>query len=130
MLLEQIAHHAQNQTEKNAYQSRWGSLTYGELWKKANSLASYLQKENGAVMVCGRKEPLMPIAFVACMLAGRPYLPMDAHLPQERMERIGRIADAKTVLPAYMLPKRFYTVEKMPMTGRGKCDLRKLEEML
>lgn len=98
MLLEQIAHHAQNQAEKNAYQSRWGSLTYGELWKKANSLASYLQKENGAVMVCGRKEPLMPIAFVACMLAGRPYLPMDAHLPQERMERIGRIADAKTVL--------------------------------
>lgn len=98
MLLEEIACHARRQPNKTAYQNRTQTLCYGELWEKANRLAGYLRKETGPVMIFGEKQIQMPIAFLACMIVGRPYLPVDPKQPQERIEQIQRQANAKTII--------------------------------
>ena len=98
MLLEEIARHAKRQPNKTAYRNRTQALCYGELWEKANRLAAYLEKEIGPVMIFGEKQVQMPIAFLACMIAGRPYLPIDPKQPQERIEQIQRQAGAKTII--------------------------------
>lgn len=98
MLLEEIARHAKRQPNKTAYRNRTQALCYGELWEKANRLAAYLEKEIGPVMIFGEKQVQMPIAFLACMIAGRPYLPIDPKQPQERIEQIQHQAGAKTII--------------------------------
>ena len=98
MLLESIARHAAEQPDCIAYQNRNETLTYRDLWRRACALAGTLLDENGPVMVCGEKEIGMPVAFLACLMAGRPYLPADAHQPAARLMQIRQLAGAKTVL--------------------------------
>ena len=98
MLLESIARHAREMPERIAYQNRTQSLTYRALWERACALAFRLSGETGPVMVCGEKEIGMPVAFLACLMAGRPYLPADPSHPAARLLQIRQLAGAKTVL--------------------------------
>ncbi|MDR2587641.1 MAG: D-alanine--poly(phosphoribitol) ligase subunit DltA [Coriobacteriales bacterium] len=67
------------------------SLSYGELWQRATSLASQLSAADAAgtpVVVYGHKEPLMIACFLACSMSGRAYIPVDSSLPVERLQAI------------------------------------------
>lgn len=92
MLLEVIARHARQTPERPAYQNRTQTLTYGELWRFACALAVRLQRGTGPVLVCGEKETGMPVCFLACLIAGRPWLPVDPQQPVERLLKIRRQA--------------------------------------
>lgn len=65
------------------------SLTYQELWKKSDILASKV-KGGGVrpVIVYGHKNPHMLVAFIACAKAGVPYVPIDINVPQRRIKDI------------------------------------------
>ena len=104
MILEAISRHAVHQGEKIAFCSSSGTLTYRQLWQQAQSLGEWLQQDQGPVMVCGRKEPLVPVAFLACLLAGRPYLPTAPDLPAHRLETICLQAGVSTILCTGALP--------------------------
>ena len=77
MLLEAIARHVRETPEHPAYQNRPQTLTYGELWHSACALAFRLRAGAGPVLVCGEKEAGMTVCFLACLTAGRPWLPVD-----------------------------------------------------
>ena len=78
MLLEAIARHALQTPARPAYQNRTQTLTYGQLWRTARALAARLRAGTGPVLICGEKETSMPVCFLGCLMAGRPWLPVAA----------------------------------------------------
>lgn len=67
-------------------------ITYRELWEKSDQLAEYIKSECGEnkspVIVYGHKSPVMLEAFLACAKSGRAYVPIDIHVPRNRIENI------------------------------------------
>lgn len=98
MLLEAIARHASQTPARPAYQNRTQTLTYGQLWRAARALAARLRAGTGPVLVCGEKEAGMPVCFLGCLMAGRPWLPVDPQQPAERLLKIRRLSGAADVL--------------------------------
>ncbi|KMY85555.1 non-ribosomal peptide synthetase [Candidatus Paraburkholderia calva] len=75
-----------------------GPLTLEELWKSATLLAgrlsalpSWAQESRGGLLL--PRDRSVPIAMLACMLAGGAFLPLDPSWPAERLDFI--LADAQ-----------------------------------
>ena len=90
--LERIDHWAAVAPTATAHISGDRKLTFGELGAHANALAAYLLERSGEdrapVAVLGHREPEMLIAFIGVAKSGRPYIPIDTALPQERINHI------------------------------------------
>jgi amino acid adenylation domain-containing protein len=76
--------------EADAVICKCTNLSYGELNKKANQLASYL-RELGIgpgvfVGVCMERSVDMAIALLGVLKAGGAYVPLDPHFPADRIE--------------------------------------------
>jgi D-alanine--poly(phosphoribitol) ligase subunit 1 len=91
-LLERIDHWAVVSPEAIAHISDGRTLTYGELCRRSNALACYLTERFGddrrPIAVLGHREPEMLIAFLGAVKSGRPYVPLDTALPQQRTDKI------------------------------------------
>ena len=91
-IIAQIDRRAEADPEKVAHVSGERSLTYGELRRQSDAVAGYLARElpggREPVAVLGHREPEMLVAFLGCVKAGHPYIPVDTVLPPQRMERI------------------------------------------
>lgn len=78
------------------------TMTYGELLRRANHLASYLaatlDEKRTPVAVVGHKVPEMLVGFLGCIKAGHPYVPIDSMLPARRVDSVVSIADPALVL--------------------------------
>jgi amino acid adenylation domain-containing protein/non-ribosomal peptide synthase protein (TIGR01720 family) len=65
-------------------------LTYGELNQQANQLAHALQscgiQPEDRIGLCLERSPQQVIALLAVLKAGAAYVPIDAALPQERLQ--------------------------------------------
>ncbi|MEV7552179.1 amino acid adenylation domain-containing protein [Amycolatopsis sp. NPDC089917] len=59
-------------------------LTYGELAHAAGVLAAELVGTRGRIAVVSRKRASAVVAFLGCLRAGIPYVPIDSGLPEER----------------------------------------------
>jgi D-alanine--poly(phosphoribitol) ligase subunit 1 len=71
-------------------------FTYGQIFRQAACLRAKLGTERGnPVLVCGHKEPGMLAGFLACMAAGRPFVPVDQSLPAARIRQIAEITEAQ-----------------------------------
>ena len=98
--LEQIARHAEEHPERIAVRNSEGdSCSYGQLWAASESLAAFIEDMLGPgkepVVVYGHKAPLMFSCFLACLKAGRPYVPVDCwSVPPERVGSIVEQAGA------------------------------------
>jgi D-alanine--poly(phosphoribitol) ligase subunit 1 len=90
--------------DRIAHVSGTRRMTYGELAQRANHLAAYLaatvDEKHTPVAVIGHKEPEMLVAFLACIKAGHPYVPIDSMLPARRVDGVVSIADPALVLTA------------------------------
>ena len=66
------------------------SMSYGELDKKANQLAYFLQskgiKPEWSVAICLERSLEMMIAILGVLKAGGAYVPIDPNYPQERIQ--------------------------------------------
>lgn len=97
MLLEQIKAHSAALGDRPALMAGEEVVRWGELWPMAQGLAAQLRAEGtGPVALTGDPgEVWVPVAFVACLLAGRPYLPLDPLLPpagqRELLEQAGAV---------------------------------------
>ncbi|HET6285626.1 MAG TPA: AMP-binding protein [Amycolatopsis sp.] len=73
-------------------------LTYGELAHAARVLAAEIGGTCGRIAVVSRKRAGTVAAFLACLTAGIPYVPVDAALPEERKRFIVEDASCALVL--------------------------------
>lgn len=100
--LDSIEHFAANQPNAPAVRtSMGGHMTYGELWAASEAIACLLARDGSSspVVVYGHKDPLMAASFIACMKAGRPYVPVDRYsVPQARVASIIGQLETPTVL--------------------------------
>ena len=116
-LLEQIDLWAHLSPDRPAHISDTHVLTYGELRARSDTLAAWLDAEFGdrraPVAVHGHKEPEMLVAFLGAVKSGRPYVPIDLSIPQQRVERIVANAGAAVTLT----PARVAEIVAEPRTG-------------
>src|SRR5262249_38362384 len=85
-----------------AHVSNSQKLTYAELRQRSDALAGNLLKRFGEhrdpVAVLGHREPEILVAFLGAIKSGRPYLPLDTALPQQRIDKILSLSGASIVL--------------------------------
>lgn len=78
------------------------SVTYCELWEKSDTLAGYIKETCGEdktpIIVYGHKNPLMLVAFLACVKSGRAYVPVDISVPRSRVESIIDAVQPKLII--------------------------------
>ncbi|WP_303838822.1 amino acid adenylation domain-containing protein, partial [Ruminococcus flavefaciens] len=80
------------------------SVTYGELWEKAEKIAGYLRSKglgkNDCVAVSGERSIWTVINIVGILAAGCAYVPQNPEYPEERNEYIVKNSQCKLVLNA------------------------------
>jgi len=80
------------------------TLTYGELRSRSDALASYFTRrfadDPSPIAVLGHRDPEMLIAFLGTVKSGRPYVPVDTALPQQRIDKIIATSRAGALLSA------------------------------
>ena len=113
--------------ERIAHRSGERTLTYGELLAQSDSLAAWLTTEFGEnrapVAVRGHKEPEMLVAFVGAVKSGRPYVPIDIAIPEQRAERIVQTAGAALVLT----PERVAEICRLSVPDSGMAPRQPFE---
>lgn len=88
-MLARMRRAAQAAPSRLAYIGEDGGLTYGALWAQAERAAGLLRRQGrGPVLVYGDKTTGMAVSLLACLLAGRAYVPLDPRMPQARREQI------------------------------------------
>jgi D-alanine--poly(phosphoribitol) ligase subunit 1 len=101
-LIERIDHWAAVAPDAVAHISGLRRLTYGELRRRSDALASYFKgrfaDDRSPVAVLGHREPEMLIAFLGAVKSGRPYVPIDTALPQQRIDKIVATSRAAALL--------------------------------
>ena len=85
-------------------------LTYGELNRRANSLARRLRqsglRDELTAAVCMRRSPDMMVGLLAIIKAGGAYVPIDPELPVERIAMMLRDSEVRIVLTEQSLSDR------------------------
>jgi D-alanine--poly(phosphoribitol) ligase subunit 1 len=103
-LIERIDHWATVTPDAIAHISSDRKLTYGELRRRSDALASYFKKrfadDHSPIAVLGHREPEMLIGFLGVVKSGRAYVPIDTALPQQRINKIVATSRAVVLLSA------------------------------
>ena len=103
-LLEQIDQWGIVAPDKVAHVSGAARLTYGELRTRSDALAAHFAEQFGSnrapIAVLGHREPEMLVAFLGAVKSGRPYVPIDTALPQQRIDKVLEIARPALLLTA------------------------------
>ena len=116
-LIERIDRWATVAPGATAHISDGRAVTYGELRTRSDTLACYLAERFGEdrrpIAVLGHREPEMLIAFLGAVKSGRPYVPLDTALPQQRIDKILATSRAALVLT----PKDILQFSALQMRG-------------
>src|SRR6202034_272092 len=102
-----------------------GSLSYGELNRRANQLAHYLRRQGVAgdvrVGICVERGLEMVVGLLGILKAGGAYVPLDPNYPKERLADMLEDATPQVVL----------TQEKLiPVLPQTAAQVIKLDETL
>ncbi len=125
-LLERINHWVEVAPTATAHQSGDRNLTFGQLGAYSNALAAHLLERCGGdrapVAVLGHREPEMLVAFLGVVKSGRPYVPIDTALPDERINPILAIAKPTLVLTPHETAKLCELGKSAPPCRLGSDD--------
>ncbi len=120
MFVETILQNCQNAPGRLFYVCENERLTYGALYQKATRLAGYLQAQGQSpVAVYGYKQSHMLVAFLACLICKRAYVPCDSSYPIARIQTILKQSGAGLLL----------AVEPLQMPGFAVLTNAQLEEI-
>ncbi len=105
-------------------------VTYSELWSSAADTAELLKKQGEAPVIIygnGGADPV--IAMIACLLAGRAYVPVSAGTPEIRLKKIIDAASCSLVLKTEELSTdvdvdcaSLYELRKYEHCGEKICE--------
>ncbi|OLE11697.1 MAG: hypothetical protein AUG52_05935 [Verrucomicrobia bacterium 13_1_20CM_3_54_17] len=125
-LIEQIDHWALTAPNAIAHISGDKRLTYGELRRRSDALAAHLTERFGnnrsPIAVLGHREPQMLIAFLGAVKSGRPYVPLDTVLPQQRIDKILAISRPALLLSPEDVTKLSSSAPFVPATRVQRDD--------
>src|SRR5262245_12164236 len=85
--------------ERIAIRDAGAILTYGELWDGVSGLAETLAattKRGDLIAILLPAGPTFPLAMLACLAAGRPFVALDTHYPRAWLEHV--LQDAQPAL--------------------------------
>src|ERR671930_1403048 len=103
-LIKQIDHWAVAAPNAIAHISGDQKLTYCQLRWRSDALAAHLTTRFGddraPIAILGHREPEMLIAFLGAVKSGRPYVPIDTALPQQRIDKVLSISRPALLLTA------------------------------
>jgi D-alanine--poly(phosphoribitol) ligase subunit 1 len=120
-LIERIDHWAAVAPEQIAHVSSGTTLTYSELRRRSDALASYLAQhcadDRRPIAVLGHREAEMLVAFLGAVKSGRPYVPLDTALPQRRIDNI--LATSRVALT--LTPEEIQRFSAGDAPAPGKC---------
>lgn len=117
-IIERIEHIAAEMPTKPAFISRFGEITYGELWDASGKLAAWIDKTQGdnkkPVIVYGHKSPWMPVCFLAAVRSGRAYCPVDSSMPEERvLQIIDKVGNPLVLSTEPLEPENAHLIEEL-----------------
>ena len=98
-IIEHLEQVARRQPGQVAIADSETALTYGELWAGLSGLAETIAAQTGPGDMIGillPTSPLFPVAMLACLAAGRPFVPIDTHYPSDWVARV--LEDARPAL--------------------------------
>lgn len=107
-VLAAIAAHAASAPQRLAHRWAGGTLAWGDLWRWSGNLAAHLLDAFGddrsPVVVLAHRQSLALVAMLACVRAGRPYVPLDDSIAPGRLRATLAAASAGVVLAVSPLP--------------------------
>lgn len=74
-----------------------GRLTYGDLLTRASAVADGLSARRDAVAMLLDDRVISVVAVLGALLAGRPLVHLDPHIPADRVDTIAALAGAELV---------------------------------
>src|SRR5437870_8501727 len=125
-LIERIDRWGAVAPEATAHISDRKTLTYGQLRRRSDALASYLTERFGddraPIAVLGHREPEMLIAFLGAVKSRRPYVPLDTALPQQRIDGILAISRPALLLTPEDIARLSISAARPPANGIQRDD--------
>lgn len=98
-LISKLERFAKETPSKIAYTIDGESITYSELFCKAEHYGNLLKRQGTSpIMLLGHKQVDFLVTMLACIIANRAYIPVDTSIPEERIEKIFNITETKLVL--------------------------------
>lgn len=119
MILNKIKEICKKNKDKIFYKNNDDIITYKELWKEANVLASkipYNYKE--PIIVYGNKQKKVLISFVACLISGNAYISINNKIPESRIKKIIKSSNSKYVINC--TNDRFEFLNDISILEKGK----------
>ena len=87
--------------ERVAIQDAGATLTFGELWDGVSGLAETLAdntKPGNLIGILLPAGPMFPLAMLACLASGRPFVALDTHYPRAWLEHLLKNAQPALVV--------------------------------
>jgi amino acid adenylation domain-containing protein len=129
-IIDLFEHMARRQPGSIAVYDGDTALTYAELWDGLSGLAETIAQRTGPGELIGillPASPMFPLAMLACLAAGRPFVALDTHYPSEWIGQVledarpaliiaqqERLEDIETGLPA----ARIIHLSRLPAPAR------------
>src|SRR3989475_7574026 len=125
-LIERIDRWGAVAPEATAHISDGRTLTYGQLRRRSDALASHLTERFGddraPIAMLGHRESEMLIAFLGAEKSLRPYVPLDTSLPQQRIDKILAISRPALLLTPEEVAKLSSSAAPAPATRMQRDD--------
>jgi acyl-coenzyme A synthetase/AMP-(fatty) acid ligase/thioesterase domain-containing protein/acyl carrier protein len=98
-IVEHFERVASRQPDRIAIRDADTALTFGELWDAVSALAETLAAQSNPGDLIGIMLPacpMFPLAMLACLASGRPFVALDTHHPPDWLDRV--LQDARPSL--------------------------------
>jgi non-ribosomal peptide synthetase component F/thioesterase domain-containing protein/acyl carrier protein len=98
-IIEHFERVARRQQGRIAIQGADTALTFGELWDGVSGLAETLSaqtKPGDLIGILLPACPMFPLAMLACLASGRPFVALDTHYPPDWLDDV--LQDARPAL--------------------------------
>ena len=92
---------ARQHRERIAIRDAGATLTFGELWDGVSGLAETLAantKPGDLIGILLPAGPMFPLAMLACLASGRPFVALDTHYPRAWLEHVLKNAQPALVI--------------------------------